>query len=130
MSHLSQLFSRFDLQSVSTRSIILVLVLFGLNFVFNVVANAAFKASADSPNWRGLLAWQVVGNLAGLITVITLTWLLRYVPLHVAYPVTVGLAVIGVQVVASRMLFHEPISSWQWIGTLLIILGIAFIGGR
>ena len=100
------------------------------NLLFNVVANASFKASALSANWQGFLSWQVVGNVAGLITVLTLTGLLRYIPLSVAFPVTTGLAIIGVEVFAAQMLFHEPVSAEQWIGTLLIVGGIALVGRR
>ena len=62
-----------------------------------------------------------------MITVLTLTWLLRYLPLHVAYPVTAGLAVIGVQVAAARWLFDEAVSPTQWLGTLLVVTGIVLI---
>jgi len=103
------------------------LVLVFGNLVFNIVANVGFKLSAASPTWRGFLIWQIIGNLAGFITVLTLTGLLRYVPLHVAYPVTAGLAVVGVQVVAARWLFAETIASGQWLGTLLVALGIVLI---
>ncbi len=103
------------------------LVLLGSNLFFNILANAGFKLSAASSGWRGFLAWQVVGNLAGFITVLTLTGLLRYLPLHVAYPITAGLAVIGVQVVAARWLFGEAISSGQWLGTLLVAIGIVLV---
>jgi multidrug transporter EmrE-like cation transporter len=112
----------------SNNAIILALV--GTNLLFNIVANSSFKVSAFSPNWRGFLAWQVVGNIAGFITVLTLTGLLRFVPLHVGYPITVGLAVFGVQIVGASVIFHEPITPAQWLGTLLIVLGIALIGGR
>lgn len=104
--------------------------LFGANLVFNIVANASFKVSASSTQWRSFLLWQVIGNLAGFITVLTLTALLRYIPLSVAYPVTVGLAVIGVQVVGALILFRETISFMQWVGTLLVVIGILLIGGR
>lgn len=114
-------------RSVADGNLWLPLVLVLGNLVFNIVANASFKLSAASPTWRGFLVWQIVGNLAGFITVLTLTGLLRYVPLHVAYPVTAGLAVVGVQVVAARWLFDEPISSAQWLGTLLVTLGIVLI---
>jgi len=103
------------------------LVLLGGNLFFNILANAGFKLSAASSGWRGFLGWQVVGNLAGFITVLTLTGLLRYLPLHVAYPITAGLAVIGVQVVAARWLFGEAISSGQWLGTLLVAIGIVLV---
>jgi multidrug transporter EmrE-like cation transporter len=104
--------------------------LIGANFLFNIVANSSFKLSATSPNWRSFLVWQVVGNLAGFITVLTLTGLLRFHPLHVAYPVTTGLAVIGVQVMGAGLLFREAITPAQWLGTLLVVAGIVLIGGR
>ncbi|MGQ9841752.1 MAG: SMR family transporter [Anaerolineae bacterium] len=114
-------------QVASTGNILVPAALLAGNLLFNIVANAGFKLSAASSGWRGFLAWQIVGNLAGLITVLTLTGLLRYLPLHVAYPITAGLAVIGVQVVAARWLFGEAISSGQWLGTLLVIIGIVLV---
>ncbi len=98
-----------------------------LNLIFNIVGNAGFKLSALAPNWKALVGWQVVGNLAGFVTVLTLTGLLRYLPLHVAQPMTQGLAIIGVQIVAARLFFHESISPTQWIGMLLIVVGMVLI---
>jgi multidrug transporter EmrE-like cation transporter len=98
-----------------------------LNMVFNILGNASFKLSALAANWKGLVGWQVVGNLAGFITVLTLTGLLRYLPLHVAQPMVQGLAIIGVQIVASRLFFHEVISPTQWLGMAVIIAGIVLI---
>lgn len=109
------------------RSNALTLALIALNLLFNIVANASFKISAGSNSLRGFLSWQVVGNLAGFITVITLTVLLRYLPLHVAFPVTTGLAVIGVQMISGRLYFGESVSSSDWLGTFLVILGIFFL---
>jgi multidrug transporter EmrE-like cation transporter len=111
-------------------SLATIMALVGTNLIFNIIANASFKVSASSPTWRGFLSWQVVGNLAGFVTVLTLTGLLRYLPLRVAYPVTTGLAVLGVQVLAARLLFHEPITTAQWLGTLLIAAGIVLITTR
>lgn len=74
--------------------------------------------------------FQVIGNLAGLASVITITILLRFLPLNVVFPVTTGLTVIGIQLVAAWILFRESISSVQWLGTLLVVMGIALIGGR
>jgi undecaprenyl phosphate-alpha-L-ara4N flippase subunit ArnE len=104
--------------------------LVALNVIFNIVASSGFKMSASSTNWRSFLGWQVVGNLAGLITVIALTGLLRLTSLHVAYPVTTGLSVVGVQVIAAALLFREAISPAQWLGTLLIVAGIVLITSR
>lgn len=121
---------RSDIQVVTTRIGWLALALIAGNLLFNIVANASFKFSADSPNLRGFLIWQVIGNLSGFITVITLTWLLRYIPLNVAFPVTTGLAVIGVQIIAGGFLFKEDLSAGQWLGTVLVVAGIALISGR
>ncbi len=98
-----------------------------INFIFNIVGNAGFKLSAQAPNWKGLLGWQVVGNIAGLITVLALTGILKYLPLHVAQPMTQGLAIIGVQIIAARLFFHESITLVHWIGIFLIIGGIILI---
>jgi multidrug transporter EmrE-like cation transporter len=103
------------------------ILLIGGNLLFNIVANVSFKMSAGSADWHGFLTWQVIGNLAGFATVLTLTWLLRFLPLHIAYPVTAGLAVIGVQVAAARWLLGETISPTQWLGTLLVMTGIVLI---
>ena len=100
------------------------------NFLCNIIAGAAFRYSALAGDARGFLFWQIVGNLAGFLTVIALTVLLRFVPLSVAYPITTGLSVIAVQVIAARLLLHEPLPLRVWFGTILIVLGILFVGGR
>jgi multidrug transporter EmrE-like cation transporter len=127
---MNRLLVRFSAQAITTQSALLVLLLIAGNLIFNIVANASFKVSAASSNWRGFLTWQVIGNLAGLITVITLTWLLKYLPLRVAFPVTTGLAVIGVQLVAAGWIFGESITPGQWLGTFLVVIGIALLSGR
>lgn len=95
-----------------------------LNVVFSIVANAAFRISAQSATWTAVVIWQIVGNLAGFVTVLCLTGLLRDVPLAIAFPVTTGLSIIGVQLVAARWLFNEPIDAVQWAGALLIVVGV------
>jgi multidrug transporter EmrE-like cation transporter len=98
-----------------------------LNLVFNILGNASFKLSALAANWKGLVGWQVVGNLAGFVTVLTLTGLLKYLPLHVAQPMVQGSAILGVQILAARLFFHETISPTQWIGMVVIIVGMVLI---
>lgn len=100
------------------------------NFLCNIVAGAAFRFAARAGDAREFLFWQVVGNLTGFLTVIALTVLLRFVPLSVAYPVTTGLAVIGVHVVAAATLFHERITAPAWLGTTLIVVGIVLVSYR
>jgi multidrug transporter EmrE-like cation transporter len=114
-------------QTASPGNAVVLTALIASNLLFNIVAQASFKVSANSTSWRGFLLWQIAGNLAGFVTVLTLTGLLRFIPLSVAYPLTVGLAVIGVQVAAARLLFHEPIAPAQWLGTLLIACGVILV---
>lgn len=121
---------RPEVLTLPSRISYLVISLLLFNVIFNVIANASFKMSAQSSNWRGFLTWQVIGNMAGLITVLTLTGLLRYIPLHVAFPVTTGLTVIAIQVFASRYIFNEQISLAHWLGTLLVTVGIIFLTYR
>lgn len=114
-------------QAMSThRSAVIFWLILG-NLLFNIVANASFKVSAESASARDFLTWQVIGNLAGFITVLTLTGLLRFIPLHVAFTVTIGLAVIGVQLIAGKLIFGETIPLGHWLGALLVILGIALL---
>jgi multidrug transporter EmrE-like cation transporter len=101
--------------------------LVALNVIFTIVANAAFRFSARSATWSEVLTWQVLGNLAGLATVVSLTGLLRYVPLTIAFPVTTGISILGVQLVAAKWLFNEPVNTVQWAGALLIGLGVFLI---
>jgi len=119
--------NRLPTVSLSQGNILLILGLFLANMVFNILGNASFKLSALASNWKGLIGWQIVGNLAGFVTVLALTGLLRYLPLHVAQPICQGLAIIGVQIVASWLFFHETITPTQWIGMLLIVAGIVLI---
>jgi multidrug transporter EmrE-like cation transporter len=97
---------------------------------FVVLSNASLKRSAASEGWRGYWLWQVAGNLAGFGGVQALTALMCLAPMHVAYPVTQGLAVIGVQVVAARWLFRETIAPLQWVGTAPVVAGIVLISAR
>ncbi len=117
------LFRGVNIQAIPSASLGAVWLVL-LNLAFNVLSNAGFRMSAFSPSWRGFLVWQIVGNVAGFITVLTLTALLKYMPLGVAFPLTTGLAIVGVQLIAAVWLFQEPMSQRQWFGTLAIVAGI------
>lgn len=97
------------------------------NLVFTVVSNIGFKLSADSAGWQVFLWWQLVGNLAGFLSVIAFTVLLRLISLHVAWAITAGLGFALVEVVAARFFFQEAITSWQWFGVALITIGILIV---
>lgn len=117
-------------QTILTRAHVTVTSLLLTNLFFNILANASFKVSIANHDWSHFLVWQVIGNLAGFITVLTLTGLLVFIPLHVAFPITTGLAVIGVQIASAKYIFSEPVSAPQWLGTILIVVGILLIGAR
>jgi multidrug transporter EmrE-like cation transporter len=119
-----------DLTARPANGLITMAALVAVSVIFNIVASSGFKLSASSTNWRSFLGWQVVGNFAGLVTVIALTGLLRLTTLHVAYPITTGLSVVGVQVVAAALVFREAISPIQWLGTLFVVAGIVLITSR
>jgi len=121
---------RFSLPASLSANVIILIVLLASNVLFQVIGNSGFKLSATSGDARGFWTWQVIGNLAGLASVITITALLRFLPLSLVFPVTTGLTVIGIQVVAAGFLFRESISPVQWLGTLLVVVGIALIGSR
>jgi len=106
---------------------LLVLALIVGNVVFNVLSNIGFKLSILG-DWRHFLTWQVAGNVLGFAGVLTFTGLLRFVPLNVAYPVTIGLSVIGVNVFAAKLFFGETIGPFRWAGSLLVVGGIILIG--
>ncbi len=108
----------------------LIVAALATHLAFNVVAALAFRLAAQSSSWFTFLLWQVIGNLAGFLTVLALTVLLRLVPLSVAYPITTGLSVIAVQVIAARLLLHESLPLRVWFGTILIVLGILFVRAR
>ena len=59
------------------------------------------KMSADAATTWLFIAMQVAGNLAGFVGVLAYTGLLRTLPLQIAFPLSRGMAVLGVQVIAA-----------------------------
>lgn len=97
------------------------------NLAFTVVSNSGLKLSAASRGWQGFLRWQIVGNLSGFLGVLAFTFLLRFISLHLAYALTAGLGFLCVQIIAARFIFQEPISTVQWLGTVLTAAGVFII---
>jgi multidrug transporter EmrE-like cation transporter len=97
---------------------------------FTVVSNVGFKRSAASSGPRDFLRWQVMGNLAGFLSVLALTGLLRFIPLHLASAFTYGLGFVAVQVIGAHLIFGEAITSSQWLGIALITGGIVMVSLR
>lgn len=107
------------------RVVVLALVVLNLSFV--AASNISFKLSALSPGWREFLKWQVVGNVAGFLGVLSLTGMLRYLPLHLGYGISAGLGLLAVEVVGARWLLHEEITPAQWVGVVLTAVGVSLL---
>jgi multidrug transporter EmrE-like cation transporter len=71
-----------------------------------------------------------VGNLAGLLGVLTYTGVLKKLPLHLGFPLTQGLVAIGVLLVGSLCIFRESFTLNQIIGCVLVLGGVMVLGLR
>ena len=108
-----------------------------LAFTLNSIANILLKLGAIqglslSGNLIAIVQanWQFLLGLAIFATNVIFYFLaLRALPLSVAYPVMV---VMGFLIVNSYALFalHEPITTWQHIGYLLIVIGLTLVVAR
>ena len=101
--------------------------LIAINLSAIVLSYIGFEWSANSSNWRGFFTGQVVGNLAGFVGVLALTFLLRFIPLHFATAISMGVGFVLVQVIAAHLVFHETVSTGHWLGVALIAGGILLI---
>lgn len=95
---------------------------------FVTAANALLKLSADANGVWLFVAFQAGGNLAGLAGVLAYTGLLRRMPLHVAFPLSRGAAVLGVQLAAAVFFFHERFSLTEAAGAAVVAAGIILVG--
>jgi multidrug transporter EmrE-like cation transporter len=109
---------------------ILIAALTVVNLVSFLVRSVAFKWSAMSDSTAGFVRWQIVGNFAGFLTVLSLTGLLKFISLRDANAITVGLSFILVQVIGAHLIFHEPVDTLAWVGSGLIVAGIALVSLR
>jgi len=98
-----------------------------LNLTFNVIANVSFKWSALSARLREFLAWQAVGNVSGFLAVLSLTFVMRFVPLSLALSFSWGLGFIAIQVIGAHFVFHEAVSALQWLGVAFIAGGLVLV---
>ena len=96
--------------------------------VFVTSANVFLKLSADANGVWMFVAMQAAGNLAGLVGILAYTGLLRTLPLHVAFPLSRGLVVLGVQLAAAVLVFHETIRLTEAFGAGLVAAGVIVVG--
>lgn len=98
------------------------------NVLATVAANALLKLSAEAASLWPFLLFQVAGNLLGLLGVLAYTGLIRKMPMHVAFPLTRGLCVLGVQLGAAALFFREPVTPRHLAGAALVTAGIVLVG--
>jgi|SRR5215510_4946147 len=109
----------------------IVLALMGM-ISFTVIANLLLKTGAvagGTGQWHimNILNWRVVLGLASFaVAVLFYFMLMHWLPLNVATSFA-GAQYIAV-VVAARLVLSEPIGEVQWVGIILIALGIAVVG--
>jgi uncharacterized membrane protein len=96
--------------------------------VFVTSANILLKFAAEAHATLFFVAMLAAGNLAGFAGVLVYTALLRTLPLHVAFPLSRGLVVLAVQLVAALLVFHESFRFTEAAGALLVTAGIILVG--
>ncbi|MBK6433901.1 MAG: hypothetical protein WAV74_11220 [Anaerolineae bacterium] len=108
----------------------LMIALIAVNVVSTGLSVVAFKHAGMALEPRGFLWQQIQGNFWGFVSVLAFTFLTRHLALNVAYPLTVGLAVLLVQLVFARLFFGEAPTPTQITGALLIAAGIVLVASR
>jgi multidrug transporter EmrE-like cation transporter len=96
--------------------------------VFVTAANIFLKFSALAKEPWLFVTLFAAGNLAGFVGVLAYTGLLRTLPLHVAFPLSRGLVVMGVQLVGALLVFHETFRVTEAAGAVLVAAGIVLVG--
>jgi multidrug transporter EmrE-like cation transporter len=96
--------------------------------VFVTGANVFLKLSAEARETWLFFTMLAAGNLAGFVGVLAYTGLLRTLPLHVAFPLSRGVVVLGVQLVAALLIFHETFRLTEAAGAVLVTAGILLVG--
>jgi multidrug transporter EmrE-like cation transporter len=102
----------------------LILLLLGC-VVFDVARELCFKLGAGMEG-PGHVAWLTAGIAVWAVEIVAYAVVLTRLPLNVAFPVMsltyVGSALIG------WMVLGERVSARRWLGTGLIVAGVALIG--
>ena len=96
--------------------------------VFVTTANVLLKFSAGASGVWPFLIFQVAGNLSGFVGILVYTGLMRTLPLHIAFPLTRGFAVLGVQLAASLLVFREVFRPTEAAGAVVVTVGIVLVG--
>jgi multidrug transporter EmrE-like cation transporter len=91
-------------------------------------SNALVKLSAEAAWFWPFILPFAAGNVAGLGGVLIYSLMLKRMPLHIAFPLTRGFGVLGVQLAASLLLFHEALRPTEVAGAVMVTAGIILTG--
>ncbi len=98
-----------------------------LNQALNVGATTGFALSGYSQNLQRFVFWQIVGSIFGLGTQLSFAGLVRFSSLELANAIDIGLAFVSAQIFSAYLFFHIPFTAFQWLGTVLVFIGILLI---
>ncbi len=97
-------------------------------FLFVTASNVFLKLAADGRETATVVLTFAAGNAVGFVGVLAYTGLLRRLPLHIAFPLSRGLVVLGVQFLAALVFFHERFTLKEAGGVVLVTAGIILVG--
>lgn len=118
---------------------ILVASIFTIAIVLNATANILIKASAlekDGAGVEGMIRgfilnpWMIAGIASFGLALIAYRFVLNQgIKVSIAYPVmtTSGYAIV---LLASRYFFQEQLNGLQWLGILLLVVGLWLISSQ
>ena len=96
--------------------------------VLVTAANILLKRSSQAPRALPFIVMFAAGNLAGFAGVLAYTAVLRMTPLHIAFPLSRGLVVLGIQLFAALVVFREAFALREVAGIALVTAGIILVG--
>ena len=93
----------------------------------NVISNILYKRSAMVKGIARFGLWQIIAGTFSFVGVLSYTFALKYLPVSIAFPVTQGLAVVGVTIIGAKLVYKEKIQRIQWLAMVLITIGILLV---
>jgi multidrug transporter EmrE-like cation transporter len=95
---------------------------------FSVTGSILLRVAGQQQGWRAGLIF-ILGNISGFLAAASLTLTLRGRHPNLVYAFCLGGSFCLLQIM-SRMLFKVPLTSWQWLGIILIAAGMVCLQGQ
>ncbi len=93
----------------------------------NVISNILYKKSVMVKGIARFGLWQIIAGTFSFVGVLSYTFSLKSLPVSIAFPVTQGLAVVGVTIIGAMLVYKEKIQRIQWLAMVLITIGILLV---